>query len=48
MIAKSEEGMKEMMKRMERYLRKKKLQLNTEKSKMICFKKGGGRRKKVE
>lgn len=25
----------------------KKLQLNTEKSKMICFKRGGGRRKKI-
>lgn len=44
MLAKSEEGMKEMLKRMERFLKRKKLQLNTEKSKMVCFKRGGGRR----
>ncbi|KMQ84653.1 neurofilament medium polypeptide-like protein [Lasius niger] len=43
-LAKSEEGMKEMLKRMERFLNKKKLQLNTDKYKMVCFKKGGGRR----
>ncbi|EZA53790.1 hypothetical protein X777_06686 [Ooceraea biroi] len=40
--------MEEMMKRMEKYLRKKRLQLNTEKSKMMCFQRGGGRRRKIE
>lgn len=44
MARKDEEDMKEMLKRMERYLRKKKLQLSTEKSKMIGFKKGGEER----
>lgn len=36
-----------MMKKMERYLKRKKLQLNTEKSKIIEFGKGGGRRKET-
>jgi len=36
-MAKSEEGMKEMLKRMERYLKGKKLQLNVEKTKMNMF-----------
>lgn len=40
-LAKNEEGMKEMMKRMEKYLKRKRLQLNTDKSKMVCFKRGG-------
>lgn len=48
MLAKSEESMRELMKRMKRYIRKKKLLLNTEKSKMICFRRRGGRRKKIE
>lgn len=47
LLAKNEEGMKEMMKRMERYLKRKKLQLNTEKSKIVEFRKGGGRRKET-
>jgi len=47
-LAKSEEGMKEMLKRMERFLKRKKLQLNIEKTKMVCFKKGGGRRREKE
>jgi len=37
--------MKEIMRRLERYLRDKNLQLNAEKSKMLCFRKGGGRRR---
>lgn len=40
-LAKNEKGMKEMMKRMEKYLKRKRLQLNTDKSKMVCFKRGG-------
>lgn len=35
LLTKNEEGMKEMMKKMERYLKRKKLQLNTEKSKIV-------------
>lgn len=36
-----------MLKRMEKYLKRKKL-LNTEKSKMVCFRGGRRRRKKTE
>jgi len=48
--AKSEEGLKEMMRRMERYLKRKGLSLNikTKKSKIISFRKEGGRRKLPE
>jgi len=42
-LAKDEESLKEMMKRMERYLKKKKLQLNTEKSKIIVSEREGAR-----
>lgn len=44
----SEEGIKEMLKRMEKYLKRKRMWLNLEKSKMVCFSKGGGRRSKTE
>jgi len=37
LLAKNEESMKETMKRLERYPRNKNLQLNAEKSKMLCF-----------
>lgn len=47
-MAKSEEGMKEMLKRMEKYLKRKKLYLNIEKSKMVCFRSGGGRKRRTE
>jgi len=47
LLAKNEESMKEIMRSLERYLRDKNLQLNAEKSKM-CFRKGGGRRRKVK
>jgi len=43
LLAKNEESMKEIMRRLERYLRDNNLQLNTEKSKMLCFRKGGGK-----
>lgn len=36
-----------MMKRMEQYLKRKKLQLNTEKSKIVEFRKRGDRRKET-
>lgn len=47
LVAKEEEDMAEMMRRLERYLKGKKLRLNTEKSKIIRFRKGGGRSKEV-
>lgn len=47
-MARSEEGIKEMLKRMQKYLKKKKLYLNIEKSKMVCFRSGGGRRKRTD
>jgi len=47
LLAKYEESMKEIMRRLERYLRDKNLQLNVEKSKMLCFRKEGGRRRKI-
>lgn len=46
LLAKNEESMKEIMRRLERYLKNKNLQLNVEKSKMVCFRKGGGGKKK--
>lgn len=47
-MTKSEEAMKEILKRMEKYLKRKKLCLNIEKSKMVCFRSGGGRRRRTE
>jgi len=46
LLIKNEESMKETIKRLERYLRNKNLQLNAEKSKMLCFRKGEVRRVK--
>jgi hypothetical protein len=37
--------MKEMLGNMEKYMRRKKLTVNVEKSKMMVFRKGGGRKK---
>lgn len=47
-MAKSEEGMKEMLKRMEKYLKRKKLYVNIKKSKMVCFRSEGGRKRRIE
>jgi hypothetical protein len=44
-LAREEKGMKEMLGNMEKYMRRKKLTVNVEKSKMMVFRKGGGRRK---
>ncbi|KAH0816582.1 hypothetical protein GEV33_006209 [Tenebrio molitor] len=44
-LAREEKGMKEMLGSMEKYMRRKKLMVNVEKSKMMVFRKGGGRRK---
>jgi len=48
LLAKNKESMKEIMKRLERYLRNKNLQPNAEKSRMLCFRKGGGKRRRVK
>ncbi|XP_076278429.1 uncharacterized protein LOC143208167 [Lasioglossum baleicum] len=47
MLAEDEEGMRGMIRTLERYLDGKKLQLNAEKSKVMRCRKGGGRWKKV-
>jgi len=48
LMAEDEEGMKKMIKGLKKYLKEKGLELNIETSKMMRFKKGGGREKKVE
>ncbi|XP_076661049.1 uncharacterized protein LOC143364789, partial [Halictus rubicundus] len=47
MMAEDEEGMRGMMRGLERYLEERKLQLNVEKSKMMRCRRGGGRWKKI-
>lgn len=46
LLAEDEDGMKSMMVRLEGYLEKKRLELNTEKTKIVRFKKGGRREKR--
>jgi len=46
LIAESEEEMKSVIERMEDYLDKKRLELNVKKTKIMRFKKGGGREKR--
>jgi len=48
LLAKNEKSMKEIMRRLERYLRDKNLQLNAEKSKILCFRKEGGGVRRVK
>lgn len=48
LLAMDEKGMKEMMGSLGRYMRRKKLFVNVEKTKMMRFRRGGGRRKEVE
>lgn len=45
-IAEDEESLKRMLKKLERYLKRKGLDLNVDKMKIMCFRKAGGRRKK--
>lgn len=47
LVATSEGELREMIRRLERYLEEKKLSLNEKKSKVMVFRKGGGRRKKT-
>lgn len=44
LLAKKEESLRAMMKRLEKYIKKKKLQLNVEKSKVMVFRKGRGKK----
>lgn len=46
LLAENEDGMKAMMNRLERYVERNGLELNEGKSKIMRFKKGGGRGKK--
>ena len=48
LMAEDEEGMKGMMARLERYAERKGLEVNAGKSKVMRFKKGRGREKKVK
>jgi len=48
LMAEKEQGMKAMIRRFERYLEEKKLELNVEKTKIMRYRRGGGRRKKVD
>jgi hypothetical protein len=48
LVAEKEEEMRSMLERLESYLDGKGLELNTRKTKVIRFRKGGGRRKKRE
>lgn len=47
LVAEDEEGMKAMIARLERYLDEKRLEVNVEKTKILIFKKEGGKRKKI-
>jgi len=48
LIAEEEDDMKSMMARLEKYLKKKKVELNPDKSKIVRFRRGGGREKKKD
>jgi len=48
LLAEGEEEMRSVIERLERYLGKKRVELNTEKSKIMRFRRGGGREKKRE
>jgi len=48
LLAEKEEGMRNLMKGFEKYIKEKGLEVNVEKSKVLRFRKGGGRDKRVE
>jgi len=48
LLAEEEEGMRGLIRGFEKYIKEKGLELNVEKSKVIRFRKRGGRDKKVE
>lgn len=43
LLAEDEEGMRSMIERLERYMERKRLEVNTEKTKIMRFRRGGGR-----
>lgn len=47
LLAEEEDGMRAMMSRLEGYMREKRLKVNAEKSKIMRFGKGGGRKRKI-
>lgn len=47
MVMMAEEEMKAMLSKLERYLDGKRLELNVEKAKIINYRKGGGKEKKI-
>lgn len=48
LVAEEEEGMRAMIARMERYLEGEDLEMNVRKTKVMVFRKGGGRRKRIK
>lgn len=48
LLAENENEIRSMIERLEEYLRKKNLELNTEKTKILRFRKGGGKMEKRE
>jgi len=48
LLAEEEDGMRCMMRNFEKYIKEKGFELNVDKSKVVRFRKGGGRGKKVE
>jgi len=48
LMAEGEDEMRSMMERLERYLERKKVELNAGKTKIVRFRKGGGREKKKD
>jgi len=48
LMAEGEDEMRSMMERLEKYLERKKVELNAEKTKIVIFRKEGGREKKKD
>lgn len=47
-MAEEEQDMRSILKRLERYLDRKGIELNAEKTKVMKFRKGGGKKRKIE
>lgn len=48
LLAEEEQDMRSILKRLERYLDRKRIELNAEKTKVMKFRKGGGKKRKIE
>lgn len=48
LLAEEEQDMRSILKRLERYLDRKGIELNAEKTKIMKFRKGGGKKRKIE